>query len=259
MSAMIRIGLLAAAVLLSSLADTAVAGTLAAIQARGTLGLCAHPNSLPFASKKETPPGFQIELGRAIAKELGVTLEPEWVVSPIQVFRTDCDILLDSIIEADADADQGIKVSKPYYRGGVGLAVRVGSPVNGLSSLTAQTKVGVIASSVIEMKLNQRGILISVFAFEDDMLDSLAAGEIDVAAVTGLSAGYYNSKHPDKPVIIIPPDDSDPDFVWNVGVGMRRSDPTLRDAIDRALDHLAENGTLRSIYASYGITLTPPK
>ncbi len=255
----IRIGLLAAAVLSSFLAGAADARTLAAIKERGMLLLCAHPNSLPFASKKDAPPGFQIELGRAIAKELGVILDPEWVVSPIQVFRTDCDILLDSIIEATADANQGITVSKPYYRGGVGLAVRADSQVKGLSSLSAQTKVGVLASSVIEMKLSERGVPISVFAFEDDMLASLTAGEIDVAAVTGLSAGYYNSQHPDKAVVIIPPDDSDPDFVWNVGVGMRRSDPTLRDAINEALAHLAENGTLRSIYANYGITLLPPK
>jgi len=249
----------AAAAMSGLLIDPAAARTLESIKERGTLGLCAHPNSLPFASKNATPPGFQIELGRAIAKELGVTLEPQWVVTGVQVFRTDCDILLDSIIDPTADAEQGIKVSKPYYRGGVGLAVRSGSPVTGMNSLSSETKVGVISSSVIEMKLSQRGIPISVFAFEDDMLDSLAAGEIDVAAVTGLNAGYYNSKHPDKPVVIIPPDDSDADFVWNVGVGMRRADATLRAAIEDALDHLAQSGVLHTIYSAYGITLLPPK
>ena len=31
------------------------------------ISLCAHPNALPFASRKGDPPGFQIELARAIA------------------------------------------------------------------------------------------------------------------------------------------------------------------------------------------------
>jgi polar amino acid transport system substrate-binding protein len=49
------------------------ARTLAEIKERGVIGLCAHPNSLPFASKTAEPPGFQIEL----ARELGVSLTPD--------------------------------------------------------------------------------------------------------------------------------------------------------------------------------------
>ena len=41
----------------------------------GAIGLCAHPNSLPFASKAGNPPGFQVELGQALARELGVYAE----------------------------------------------------------------------------------------------------------------------------------------------------------------------------------------
>jgi polar amino acid transport system substrate-binding protein len=256
---MIKFSLLTAAALVSFLADPAAARTLAAVRASGTLGLCAHPNSLPFASKKEEPPGFQIELGRVIAKELGVTLAPEWVVSPIQVFRTSCDILLDSIVNAEADADQGIKVSKPYYSGGVGLALPADSPIGGMSALNGSTKVAVIASSVAAMKLNQRGVTISVFAFEDDMLDALAAHEVDAAAVTGLSVGYYNKRHPEHAIKFVPPDDGDPELLWNVSVGMRRPDATLREAIDAAIEHLTEDGTIAAIYAKYGITLLPPK
>ena len=65
------------------------ARSLDAIRARGLLHLCAHPNSLPFASKAGDPPGFQIELGQALATELGVTLAIERIVVPSQIFRTD--------------------------------------------------------------------------------------------------------------------------------------------------------------------------
>ena len=65
------------------------------------------------------PPGFQIELGQALAQQLGVSLTLEWVLISYQIPRTDCDIILDTIAASDAPPDFGIKLSKPYYRSGV--------------------------------------------------------------------------------------------------------------------------------------------
>ena len=65
---------------LCCLAFAVHARTLAEIKERGAIGLCAHPNSLPFASKTAEPPGFQIELGRALARGRSVAdprLDPD--------------------------------------------------------------------------------------------------------------------------------------------------------------------------------------
>ena len=75
-------------------AGSASGRTLAAIRERGSIGLCVHPNSLPFASRTAKPPGFQMELGQALAEQLGVSLAPEWVLISYQIPRTDCDIVL---------------------------------------------------------------------------------------------------------------------------------------------------------------------
>jgi len=58
--------------------EAAPARSLEVIRAHGTLHLCAHPNSLPYASKAGSPPRFQIELGEMLAEELGVSLVTEW-------------------------------------------------------------------------------------------------------------------------------------------------------------------------------------
>ena len=58
--------LLVAAVI--GLIGPAQARSLDAIRSFGALGLCAHPNSLPFASKAGDPPGFQVELFAAEQK-----------------------------------------------------------------------------------------------------------------------------------------------------------------------------------------------
>jgi polar amino acid transport system substrate-binding protein len=242
-----------------SIAGPGDARPLATIRETGSIGLCAHPNSLPFASKTAQPPGFQIELGEALAKQLGVALATDWVVISYQVRRTHCDIMLDVVDAPQAMGEYGIKLTKPYYRSGVGLAVLPDSPIRSFQDLNGHTKVAVQTGSLAAMTLDQKHIKISVFGFEEDMLAALADHEVDAAAVTPISAGYYNLTHPDHKVRIIPPDENEPDLVWNVAVGMRRSDDALRKAIDAALDQLTADGTIAAIYARYGVTLQPPK
>ena len=235
-----------------------VARSLEQIRESGSVVLCAHPNSLPFASKTADTPGFQVELARALAVQLGVSLGQEWIVTPSQVFRSNCDFVLDVIGDQSAQSESGLQVSKPYYRGGVGLAVRHGSPVHSFADLNEHTKVGVQVGSTVAMLLNQRNVTISTFAFEDEMMEALSTHEIDAAAVTATVAGYFNATHPDRAVTVIPPDDTQANTVWNLAVGLRRPDAKLRDAIDAALDHLRDDGTISAIYTRYGISIRQP-
>src|SRR3974377_31779 len=109
----------------------AVVGLMGRAQARsldtirevGTLGLCAHPNSLPFASKAGDPPGFQVELGQALAHQLGVSLRLDWIITQYQMRSAGCDIVLDVIADREAQGETHLRISKPYYRTGVALAV----------------------------------------------------------------------------------------------------------------------------------------
>lgn len=235
------------------------ARTLAAVKESGTIRMCAHPNSLPFASRTGTPPGFQMELGKAIASSLGVSLTTDWILISYQLPRTDCDFILDEIAAPDAPTDFGIKLSDPYYRSGVVLAVSSGSSITSYGALNDHTKVGVQSGSVAAMILDKRHVPISIFGFDDDMLAALANREIDAAAVSPMSAGYYNAQHPEKPVTILSPDEAEHDLVWNVAVGMRRPDDALKQAINTALAHLSADGTIKQIYSRYGIALQAPR
>jgi polar amino acid transport system substrate-binding protein len=241
------------------LANSAPARTLKAIQDRGSISLCAHPNSLPFASRTAQPPGFQVELGHALAQQLGVSLTMEWVLISYQIPRTDCDIILDTIAAEDAPPDFGIRLSKAYYRSGVALAVPAGSAIRSFEDLNRQTRVAVQTGSLAARSIDQRHVPISVFGFEDEMLAAVAAREVDAAAVTPLTAGYYNLQHSDQKVTLLPLDEADHDLAWNVAVGMRRPDDELRSAIDKAIDQLRTDGEIARIYQHYGVTLQPPR
>jgi polar amino acid transport system substrate-binding protein len=237
----------------------AQARTLDAIRSSGALGLCAHPNSLPFASKAGDPPGFQVELGQALARELGVSLRLDWIITQYQLRSAGCDILLDVIADHAAQGETRLRISKPYYRTGVALAVPPSSTLASFRGLNEHTKVGVQVGSVAAMIIGQRHVPTSTFGFESDSLDALLNHEIDAAAVTPTAASYFNLTHPGKALRILDRDESVADLNWNVAVGMVRPDDALREAIDGALERLRKDGTIDRIYGRYGVVLQAPR
>jgi polar amino acid transport system substrate-binding protein len=171
----------------------------------------------------------------------------------------DCDIVLDVIADREAQGETNLRISKPYYRTGVALAVPSDSKLTSFKNLDEHTKVGVQVGSVAAMIIGKRRVPTSTFGFEIDSLEALANHEIDAAAVTPTVASYFNLTHPDKAVRILDRDESEANLNWNVAVGMVRPDDSLRDAIDSALERLRADGTIDRIYRRYGVILQLPK
>jgi polar amino acid transport system substrate-binding protein len=258
MTPAMRFVVLASLLALCDAADAA-ARSLEAIRQRGALTLCAHPNALPFASRRGDVPGFQVEIARELAKRLEVSLEQHWVINSFQYRRADCDVILDAIADRAVLAEVGLRMSRPYHRSGVALAVATNSNVASLAELGSGQRVGVPVGSIVSMMLGKRGVGTSPFAFEDDIMEALSKGEIDAAAVTPATIGWFNHTHPDARVRRIPAFEDEPDLSWNVAVGMVSPDEKLRQGIDAALEAMLADGTLARIYARYDIELQPPK
>jgi len=230
---------------------------LSVIRDRGVLSLCAHANALPFASKTADPPGFQIELGRALAADLGVQLNVEWVTSGVHFRTVDCDIVLDTIAVPEAQAERRLDLSKPYRRSGVGLVLSPNTPeVRRFDDLIGH-RVAVQTRSLAAMLLGRRGVRLASFGYEEEMVEAVMKGEVEAAAVSPATVGYFNLRHPDAHLRFVHAYDTEPELRWNLSVGLRRSDPALRDAIDAAIDRLVASGTLEKIYARYGIEYRP--
>ena len=235
------------------------ARSLETVIERGALTLCASPNALPFASKSGPISGFQIELGEKIAEQLGVKLAREWVVSAIQYRRADCDLVLDVIARKDTPPAGGVRASRPYHRSGVVLAVRDDSQASSLASLGSDQRIGVPVGSLVSMTLAKAGNATSPFVFEDDIVAALANREIEAAAVTAMTVGWFNLQHADQRLRLIPAFDGDQDLNWNVAAGLLRPDEKLRTRVDAAIEALLADGTIARIYARYGIELKSPQ
>jgi polar amino acid transport system substrate-binding protein len=243
-----------------TLSGIANARPLESIINRGVLLMCANPNALPFASKTGDRRGFELELGEALASQLGVKLEVGWVVFPNQLGRVDCDIVLDAIVDQATAQERHIKLSRPYLVSGVAIALRPGvSGVADYADLKKGQRVGAIVGSLASVTLGQKGLPTIPFTFEDDMIEAVGKGELDAALATPASIGYYNHLRKDAAVTLVRAYENQPEFRWEIAVGMRKSDDALVAKINEAIDRLLADGTVSRIYASYGIEASLPK
>jgi polar amino acid transport system substrate-binding protein len=249
-----------AAVLLLAplLSGPAAARTLAEVQARGEISMCANPDALPHASEKGEAPGFQVEIGRALAAALGLKLHVDWIIPRLRAGLVNCDMLFDTIV--DPATQRGpVKLSQPYQQSGVALALRPGNgTVRGFQDVAPGQRVGVMINSLASKLLNQRGLYTVPYAFENDMVADLAKGELDACAVSPATIAYYIRRHPEAGLRYVHAYEGEPELRWNLAVALRRSDEPLVEAVDKALRQMSGDGTLARIYASYGVEYRRP-
>ncbi len=181
------------------------------------------------------------------------------MITSFQYRRADCDVVLNAIADKAALAEVGLRMSRPYQRTGVVVAVREDSTLSSLAHIGSGRRVGVQVGSLASMTLSKRGIETTPFVFEDEMMEALANREIEAAAVTPVAMGWFRSNHPDTRIRRIAAFEADPDLNWNVAVGMVKPDEKLKQGIDAALEAMLADGTIAGIYARYGLELQAPE
>ena len=250
---------LALAIALTAIAFSADAATLAIVRERGTFGVCAHPDALPYSSQDRTMPGFQIELAEAIAKQLGVRLRLEWIVFTRHARRVDCDATIGAIVK-DAEpgaSPRGPRLTKPYVSSGYVLVIPTASkPIARLDEIK-NGKIAVEHSSWPHFVLDSRKIPLSSYGGPLEILEAVAKGEVAAGLVSDAYAGWYLKLNPGAVKIsdaYVP----ERDFQWNVAVALRNADAPLVEAVNNALDALVADQTIQKIFARYGITYRPP-
>lgn len=243
----------AGAALLLAVTGSAGARTLGEAKALGAIFMCASPDALPYASDKPETPGFQIEIGRAIAAGLGVSLNIEWIAARRRRNLVNCDMLLDIINDPEVNEGRA-RLSRPYQKSGVVLGLRRDAEdITDFRQLKKGQKVGVLINSFASMVLGKADKSTSPYAFQSDMVEDLLKGELYAAAISAATLSNYIFQHPDSGLRLVHAFDSEPELSWGVAVGLRKSDAELVDAVNRILDKLIADGTLARIYARYGV------
>jgi polar amino acid transport system substrate-binding protein len=234
-------------------AGGADARTLAEVKSLGAISMCANADALPYASNDPENPGFQIELGRALAAAIGVQLNVEWILPRRRANVVNCDMLFDTVNEPEVHEGR-LMLSHPYQKSGLALGLRRDAePISDFKQLRKDQKVGVMVGSIASMVLGKAGKSFSPYAFQAEMLDDLQKGEIYAAAVSSATMSYYIFRRPEAGLQLARAFEGEPMLSWDVSVGLRKADRALLDAVNAALDRLLEDGTVTRIYAKYGV------
>jgi len=238
------------------------------VRKSGSLHLCANPAAPPYSIRSDQNglPGFQIELAEAVAHTMGLGLVVDWGRNPGNAAK--CDASMDVIAGAKLYQPEGItgplmgalnplRLTKPYAGSGVFLAVTAGSAVRRFEDLKAQ-KIGVIVGSVAYEYLAKAGLNVSVFAFPDEIIAALEAGEVGAGAITAPVVGWHRHEHPATTVMIHDGYEPVPALCWNVAIGLWRADDALIEVLNGAIDSVTEQRLPDRIYAKYGVAYHPP-
>jgi len=257
-------------------ASATVVATLAAPHAAATeaaLRVCAEPQNMPMSRRDEA--GFENGIARVLADELQRQLVYAWQPQRRGFVRKTIGAdLCDVWIGVPAGFDR-LLTTRPYYRSGF-VFVNRRDDVAPLRSLAdprlASLRIGVqligedLAATPAALALARAGAVEHVVGYTvygdgsatERISADLAAGRLDAALVWGPQAGYF-ADHCGVALALTPasaPAGFELPFAFAIAVGVRKSEPALRDELDRALERRAD--AIDRILGDYGVPMFGP-
>jgi polar amino acid transport system substrate-binding protein len=238
------------------------------IQDRGVMVVSMDPANLPYSSAREDRPGFDVELARALAREMGVKLRLDW----LDIHRTtamgklldrESDLAFGAAIDSNAfedDDDLASRVfySQPYYGTGYVLVTRKDGPrIKALAELKGEKsrRLATEAGSVADYRLRQRGYLRSLYRNQLAVLKALDDKAIDYAYLWA-NVGWTLHTSPDFALELV--DGYVPEDHWNISIAMRQGDGDLKRQVDAALKKIIKDGAVQRALARYHVPYFPP-
>ena len=241
------------------------------IKKAGKLVAATQPNYPPIAFKdpaSNTLTGFDIDLGEAIAKELGLKIE--WqetafaqMISSLQTQRVDIALAGMSDLPARREVVDFVDYMKtgPQFftttnRAGelktiddlCGRKVGASRSTNWPAQMEELSKATCVAKGKKPMEvIGTEGSV--------DARTQLKSGRLDAAVQGSETLPYFQKQEPNTIVLI-----GTPFSEQLTGIPVLKTEPALRDAIKAAMDRLQQKGIYDQILAKYGLgssKLTP--
>jgi mxaJ protein len=219
--------------------------------------VCADPANLPFSSADGA--GFENKIAELVARDFGERLEYTWLPQRMGFVRNTlgrgaCDVIIGVPSNYELASP-----TVPYYRSSYVFVSRKAG-IESLDDPKLKTmKIGVqiaagstpAVNALVSRHLvdNMRGYPVTDGGAKK-IVDGVAKGDIDLAIVWGPQAGYYAKGLEVTPVSpqIDPPFLP---FVFDISMGVRRSNAKLRDRLDAEIEH--RRPEIERILDAYGV------
>lgn len=259
--------------LLAAVVFSATAGNADEL-AGGTLRVCADPNNLPFSNEAEQ--GFENKIASLLAEEIGARLQYTWwpqrrgFVRNTLEART-CDVIVGVPVDYEL-----VETTSPYYRSTYVFVWREDERLELESLLDERLRhltIGVHLTGDDGTNpppvhaLGMRGIVDNVVGYmiygdyrEPDpparLIEALAAGDIDIAAVWGPTGGFFAGRST-PPLVVRPIVDTDAfgrlPFEFSIAMGVRRGDTQTKQLLETAIAKRSDDIT--AVLRAYGVPL----
>ena len=227
----------------SGASGDATEGGVDLVQA-GTLTVCTNPPFEPFEFEEDgTVVGLDMDIVGEVAQDLGVTLTPR--VSPFEGIQSgadlnsgNCDVVASGITITD-ERKAKFDFSEPYFDADQGLLVPEGSGLSTVEDLQGK-QIAVQQATTGEAWVTENKLTPIQFQDLGLQVQALKTGQVDAAvndiAVLGpfVSEGF-------EVAATFPTGEQ-------YGIGVKKGNTALLDAVNATLDRIREDGTYDAIY-----------
>jgi len=275
-------GIAAAARLAAACALAVAAAGVAADTApkRTELRVCQDPNNLPFSNTKGE--GIENRIAQVFGKALNLPVTyysfPQrlaFIRNTLRYKLPGQDYPCDIVIGVPVGFEEGVSVTKPYYRSTYALVVAKTKGLDKVASVDdflaldratlRALKIGVYDRSPASEWLTRHQLLESGVPYQimnpnpqqypgEIIEKDLAQGKIDAAIVWGPIAGYF-AQRVKSPALVVVPLKSEPgvQFDYQMAMGVRYGEREWKQQIDSLIE--AKRPEILAILRQYGVPI----
>ena len=191
--------------------------------------------------------GFDVDLAREIAKDLGAELKIEdmsfdGLLPALEGGRIDIAVAGMSVTEERA---KNALFSEPYYQATQRIIVPEDSKIFNKSGLIGK-KIGVQLGTTGDILASEiKGAKVIQFPAAPNVLQELASGRVDAVILDDAPANQYIVAFPGLKIL-----DS---AIGNesYAIAMKKSNQTLKEKVDQTINHMKEDGRMDALLRKY--------
>ena len=224
---------------------------VAALKARGTfvLGLDDSFPPLGFRSDDNEIVGYDIDLAKEVAKRLGVDFRAQpidWDAKEMELETGKIDCIWNGFTITE-ERKNALSFTEAYLNNDQVLVVRADSGIKSLADMKGKIvgiQSGSSAQEAVDDNASFASSIAKVIMFKDNItaLNDLDIGGVDGVVMDSVVANY-SIVQTGKPFAVINESLANEAY----GVGFRKNEPELRDAVWNTLKEMQKDGTITAI------------
>ena len=222
--------------------------SLEAVQKAGilTVGLDYSYPPMEFRDSKNELVGFDVDLGNEIGKKLGV--KTEYITTDfsgilLALTSSKFNMILSGMSITD-ERKQSIDFSDTYVMGGQVVAIKQGNAsIKSLEDLKGKIVACQLGSTGDTAATAMEGLKeVKKYDKITEAFQELSLDRVDAVIMDAQVGGYYVAKKPGEYEVLKNAISEEP-----MGIGFKKEDKELKDAIQKALNELKADGTMSKL------------